>query len=250
MADTALGDETLDALVAGSDEPLVVATRATIRLLVFNRPSARNALSRGMRQTYARELQAAEADPDITAVIVTGAHGYFSAGVDVKENPPGSNLPMIRPHPVEVTRGMTKPVIAMVDGPCITGGLEVALSCSFVVASTRSSFADTHIKIGIFPGWGLASLLSSAIGARRAAQMQMSGEFIDAQRAYDWGIVNELVPSEALLARGLELANRIGAYDQDKIRRYVDLNRRLDGLATDEALAAEFTVVDRIRAGL
>jgi len=240
----------LEALVEGSGEPLVAITLESTRLLILNRPTARNAMNRAVRQAYSRELEAAEGNNDITVVIVAGAHGVFSAGVDVKENPPGARLPMVRPHPVEATRAMTKPTIALVDGACITGGLELATSCSFVIATHRSLFADTHMKIGIFPGWGLVSLLSSAIGARRAAQMQMTGELIDANRAYEWGLVNELVASDALLTRGLEVARLIGGHDQRQIRRYVGLNRQVDGMATDLALNTELAVVDSLRAGL
>jgi enoyl-CoA hydratase len=244
------GPAALDALVAGVEEPLAALTRGNVRLLIFNRPAARNAMTRAMRETYARELKAADADDAIACVIVTGAHGVFTAGVDVKENPAGAALPMVRPHPVEAARAARKPVIAMVDGVCMTGGLEVALGCSFVIASERATFADTHIKLGIFPGWGLVSLLASAIGARRAAQMQMSGEFIDAQRAYEWGIVNEIAPVEALLDRTFAIAERIGAHNADKIQRYVALNREIDGMQTEAALVVESSAVDRIRAGL
>src|SRR4051794_26752749 len=102
---------TIDDLLDGSEEPLECAGRGSARIIVFNRPSARNAMSRAMRERYAREMAAADGDATITSVIVTGAHGYFSAGVDLKENPANSNLPMFRPHPVEVNRSMSKPVI-------------------------------------------------------------------------------------------------------------------------------------------
>jgi enoyl-CoA hydratase len=243
------GPAALDALVAGREEPLIAVTQGAVRILIFNRPAARNALTRAMRETYARELKAADADDAIAAIIVTGAHGVFSAGVDVKEIPPGAPPPpMVRPHPVEAARAMTKPVIALVDGLCMTGGLELALGCSFIIANDRARFADTHIKLGIFPGWGLVSLLSSAIGARRAAQMQMSGEFIDAQRAYEWGIVNEIAPVETVFERCLDLANRIAAHNAAKIQSYVALNRQLDGMQTETALTTEAEAVDRMRA--
>ena len=237
-------------LLDGSQKPLVLATRGPVRFLVFNRPDARNAMSRTMRQEYARQMQAADADPAIDVVVVTGAHGYFSSGVDLKENPAGTIIPMVRPHPVEVTRAMAKPVLAMVDGPCVTGGLEVALSCGFIIASDRSRFVDTHIKIGKFPGWGLISLLSSVIGARRAQQMQITGEFVSAQKAYEWGIVNELTTPETLLSRCLEITAAISACNAGAVGRYIALSRRIDGTPVETALAAELVEVERFRAGL
>jgi len=126
----------------------------------------------------------------------------------------------------------------------------VALASSFVIASDRSRFVDTHIKIGRFPGWGLATLLASAIGARRARQMALTGEFIDARIAYDWGIANEITTVEGLLPRCLELAAAIAACDEAAVRTYLNLSARSEGRETDAALAAELVVVDRRRAGL
>ena len=239
--------ETIDALVAGRTEELVAIDRGPARLLVFNRPDKRNAMSSAMRRAYAKELARADADPAIHCVIVTGAHGYFSAGVDIKERPPSPNQALVRPHPVEASRAATKPVIAMIDGPCITGGLELALSCTFVIGSDRSSYADTHLKIGIVPGWGGTTLLATAIGARRAAQMQLLGERISAETAYQWGIINEVVPASDILPRCLQMAETLAALDPAKRHLFVSLNRRVSGMGQDEGLTIELVEVDRMR---
>ncbi len=239
--------ETIDTLVAGRTEELAVVDKGSTRLLVFNRPDKRNAMTSDMRRAYAAELEKADADPDIHCVIVTGAHGFFTAGVDIKERPPTPGMAMVRPHPVEASRALTKPLIAMIDGPCITGGLELALSCTFVIGSDRSSYADTHLKIGILPGWGGISLLATAIGARRAAQMQLSGERISAETALIWGLINEVVPTQELLPRCLELAQIFATIDTAKRQAYVALNRRIDGIGRDEALGLELVEIDRLR---
>jgi len=239
--------DSIDALVAGRSEELVVIDRGQARLLVFNRADKRNAMNAAMRRAYAAELARADADPAIHCVIVTGAHGFFTAGVDIKERPPTPGMTMVRPHPVEASRAASKPVIAMIDGPCITGGLELALSCSFVVGSDRSSFADTHLKIGILPGWGGTSLLAGAIGARRAAQMQLTGERISADTACRWGLIGEVVPAGEILPRCLQMAEAIAALDPAKRALYVALNRRISGEALDAALAIELVEIDRMR---
>lgn len=239
--------ETIDDLVAGREEQLVAVTRGSTRLLIFNRPDVRNAMSTGVRRAYGDEMAKADADPAIHCVIVTGAHGYFSAGVDIKEWTPGVPPPVIRPNPVEVGRSMSKPIIAMIDGPCVTGALELALACTFLIGSDRSSYSDTHLKIGIFPGWGNISLLASAIGARRAAQMQMLGDRIDARTAYEWGLVNEIVPQAQLLSRCLEMAAQLAKLNAGKRERFVQLNRRVSDMALDSALAEELVVVERMR---
>src|SRR5690606_469723 len=106
-------------------------------------------------------------------LIVIGAGGNFCSGLDTSE-PPDPDRPIaVRPHPGEAMRQFTKPSIAAVDGYCLTGGLELALSCSFIIATDRARFADTHGAIGIFPGWGMTALLPRAVGIRRARQLSL-----------------------------------------------------------------------------
>lgn len=245
---TDLTPASIDQLVAGRSEDIVVADIGPTRLLVFNRAERRNAMSSEMRRTFGAEITRANGDPAVHCLILTGAHGFFSAGVDIKERDLGANTPLVRPHPVEAARSSTKPLIAMIDGPCITGGLELALACTFIVASDRSSFADTHLKIGIYPGWGGISLLASAIGARRAAQMQLSGERIAATTACDWGLANEVHPAESLLSRCLALGELFEGLDPARRERFVAFNRRINDMALDQALVLEEHEVVQVRA--
>jgi enoyl-CoA hydratase len=219
-----------------------------VRVLIFNRPAVRNALSLEVREQFARVTQEADADPAVKVVIVTGAAGQFSAGVDLKELRSGPRRPIFRPHPGEAARAMTKPMIAAVDGACVTGALEIALSCSFIIASDRARFADTHAKVGLFPSWGLSALLPRAIGIRRARQMSLTGEFIDAETALRWGLVNEVTPRERLLPRCVELADAMQAADERSRLWQLDLTTRLDGAPLEAALEAEDAAVGRWRA--
>lgn len=244
---TGASTEAIDDLVAGRSEDLVVVDRGPARLLVFNRPERRNAMSSDMRRSFAAELVRAEADPTVHCLIVTGAHGFFTAGVDIKEFELGTPSPMVRPHPVEAARSISKPMIAMIHGPCITGGLELALACTFLIGSEQSSFADTHLKIGIFPGWGGVSLLASAVGARRAAQLQLSGERISARTALEWGLINEVVPEASLLPRCLQLAELVAGLDPLRRQSFITLNRRIADMALGDALFHEQGEVEHIR---
>src|SRR5215470_4452958 len=99
----------------------------------------------------------------------------------------------------------TKPLIGAVNGVAVTGGLEVALNCDFLVASDRARFADTHARVGVMPGWGLTVLLPQRIGVARAREMSLTGNYVDATTALQWGLVNHVVPHDQLLpfARGL-----------------------------------------------
>jgi enoyl-CoA hydratase len=154
---------------------------------------------------------------------------------------------MFRPHPAEATLAFKKPIIAAVDGFCLTGGLELTLSCSFIIATNRARFGDTHAKIGLFPGWGLSALLPNAIGARRARQMSWTGEHIDAARAYDWGIVNEVTTPENLLPRAMELAALIMAANESSVLGQLDVVSKNNGAPLDVALAAEDAYRERRR---
>jgi enoyl-CoA hydratase len=147
-------------------------------------------------------------------VILTGMDPAFSSGVDLKERGSG---PPVTPNPGEVLRAARKPLIAAVNGACITGALEMALSCSFIIASPQARFADTHAKVGMFPRWGQTALLPSVIGIRRAMQMMLTGAFIGAELALEWGIVNEICVSECLLDRCLEIADQIATANADSV---------------------------------
>jgi len=194
----------IDDLVDGSDAPIVIENRGCVHFVVLNRPAARNALTRAMRADFARILVEADADENVGALVLTGAGGCFSAGVDLKDRVPGA--PPVEPNPGVALRGLAKPVVAAIDGFCITGALEMALSCDIAIATPDARFADTHCKLGLFPRWGGGHLLTAAIGVRRARHMMLAGVMIDASTALSWGLVNELVAPTTLLERATELA--------------------------------------------
>ena len=237
-----------DVLAAGSDQHLVSIDRDGARILIINRPGARNAMSYDFRVDFAHAMAAAEAEAAVKVVIVTGVNGQFSAGVDLKDHRANPNRPMFRPHPVDAVLAMTKPVIAAVDGYCLTGGLELACASSFIIATDRARFADTHAKVGLFPGWGLSAMLPRAVGVRRARQMSLTGEMIDAARALEWGLINEIVAPERLLTRCLEIAALIQACDEGSVRGQVALFRDGDGVSLKAAFALEDAARERRRA--
>lgn len=185
-------------------DAILVSDDAGIRTVVLNRPAARNAMTRAMRADFARLMARTAEDTAIGAVILTGAAGCFSAGVDLKDRP--ASAAPVKPDPASALRSLGKPVIAAVDGPCLTGALEMALSCTLVLATPATRFADTHCKVGFFPRWGGGALLTRAIGVQRAAQMMLTGDPIDAQTALAWGIVNEIAAPAALMPRARALA--------------------------------------------
>jgi enoyl-CoA hydratase len=191
----------------GNSDELVVERRDGIAIVTLNRPEARNALNRAMRVGLVRLFAELDADVDVAAVVLTGADPAFSGGVDLKEalsrdipyHPPPTN-------PAQALRAMGTPVVCAVNGACVSGALEVALACSFIIASDRAVFKDTHARVGLIPSWGLSAMLPEAIGVRRARQMTLTGDPVDPHRALEWGLVNEVVPHAQLLSRAMEIA--------------------------------------------
>lgn len=208
--------------------PELVLTEATNRIatITLNRPDARNALSGALIRDLRAAVRAAQDDDDVDVLILTGADPAFCAGLDLKELGQGSGtLTDTQPTadtPVE-RRGPLppgpKPVIGAINGAAITGGFELALACDFLVASERARFADTHARVGIQPWWGLTVLLPQAIGLRRARELSATGNFLDATKALEWGLVNHVVPHDDLLRFTRGLAADIASSDQRAVRQ-------------------------------
>lgn len=196
---------------------LLTETADGVRTLTLNRPAARNALSAELRDRLVEELHGAEEDPAVLAVVLTGADPAFCAGLDLRE----AGASGVRPAGVVdlknsvwwVLYGMDTPVIGAINGPAITGGLEIAVQCAFLVASERAVFGDTHARVGLHPGGGLTGLLPQAVGLRKAREMSLTGNFIDAAEAHRLGLVNHVVPHEELLPTARRLAADIAGGD-------------------------------------
>ncbi len=101
----------------------------------------------------------------------------------------------------------------------VTGGLEVALACDFLVASERARFADTHARVGVMPGWGLTVLLPQAVGLRKAREMSFTGNFLTAEEALRFGMVNHVLPHDELVPFALRLAADIAGNERDGVRQ-------------------------------
>lgn len=193
-----------------------------IATITLNRPEARNALSSEVLRLLPLLLREADARDDVDVIVLTGADPAFCAGLDLKElGSTAGNLGAGAGD--DVTRGpfprLDSPVIGAVNGVAVTGGFELALACDFLVASERARFGDTHARVGVMPGWGLTVLLPQAIGVRRAREMSFTGNFLDADEALQWGLVNHVVPHDELLPFTRRLALDIAGNDRDGVRQ-------------------------------
>ena len=227
--------------MTGSGHPnLRVEDDDGVRIVVLDRPEAKNAMTLAMREAFIEVVAAADADPEVHAVVITATDPVFTAGVDFKERIGGARRPVdwvLRADPAAALRAAITPTICAVNGACVSGGLEVALSCTFVIASDRARFADTHARLGVVPGWGLTALLPRAVGLRTAREMSITGNFVDADESVRIGLVNHVVPHDELRARSVAVARDISP--QAAVREVLRLYNRGDGLSLADALALE-----------
>jgi enoyl-CoA hydratase len=209
-----------------------------VAVVTMHRPDARNALNTELRRAVPRTLRELDADPDVRVMILTGADPAFCAGLDLKEL--GTSGLSADPDATPLPFGsLTKPLIGAINGAAVTGGFELALGCDLLIASERARFADTHARVGVMPGWGLTVLLPQAIGIRRARQMSFTGNYVDAATALAWGLVNEVVPHEALLDRARELAVDMASVPESGLAAIKAAYRAASAPVDDPALAAE-----------
>ncbi|MET0821307.1 MAG: enoyl-CoA hydratase-related protein [Aeromicrobium sp.] len=190
---------------------LVVADHGPVRVLRIDRPRALNALSVQLGREMGEALRQADADPAVRAIVVTGTgHRAFSAGGDLKEIATGD---LVGEGARIVTRMLRDrpetPMIAAVNGLAYGGGLELVLACDLCVSSEDAIFALSEAARGLLASGGGLVRLPHVVGPRRAAEMALTGEPIDADRALAWGLVNQVVPAADVMPAALRLAQTI-----------------------------------------
>lgn len=195
---------------------VLVEKRGHIMIVTMNRPEARNAVNQQTHLGIGRALEDAEADPEIRVVILTGAGDKaFCAGADLVAVSRGENL--IPDDPVQAAWGfagfvahpISKPIIAAVNGFALGGGTEISLAADLVVAADTAFFGLPEVKRGIYAGAGGVFRIVQQLPQKIGMEIVLTGDRINAQRAYELGLVNRVVPFENLMEAALELAGRI-----------------------------------------
>jgi enoyl-CoA hydratase len=189
---------------------ILVDNQGELAIVTLNRPQAMNALSRELRGAIAETFDELETDPKIRVAILTGAGKAFCAGLDLKELGRGDATvqgSVTTRDPVTSMSRFSGPIIGAINGVAVTGGFEIALACDVLICSTEARFADTHGRVGILPGWGLSQRLSRTIGIYRAKELSLTGNFLTAEQAYDWGLANRVVAPGELMPAARKLAD-------------------------------------------
>ena len=236
-----------------SDAALVLARdEGRVRILTLNRPDARNALNAAIRQELIACLDEAKNDGGIGAVVITGAGTTFAAGADLRELQARSSDEQKHflqpPHIYSVIEGLPKPVIAALNGHALGAGLELATACDQRIASDKAKLGQPEINLALIPGGGGTQRLVGLIGPGAAARLVMTGDAIDAQEAMRLRLVDEVVPSDNVVKRAIELAANVATKDPIAVAAAKEALRAARERPYSEGLAEEIRLFVKLHA--
>lgn len=226
---------------------VLYAAHNGVATLTLNRPEVYNALNAQLFDELMSGLRQAERDPAVRCVVITGTGKAFSSGQDLRDVPlDGNAAGMIgeilrtRYNPLVLKlRALGKPVIAAVNGVAAGAGMSLALACDLRIAAADARFSAAFVKIGLIPDCGMTYFLPRLVGPNRALRLALTGETIDADTAYAWGLVEEVAPPEGFDAAVATLAETLArgpALAMSLIKRSLHY---ADGATLEQALAYE-----------
>src|SRR5580693_1765083 len=215
-----------------------------VAILTVNRPEKMNALNEQVRDEMLAALAEIAADDGAGVVVVTGAgEKAFIAGADIGEfagrTPFDQRHAMRSPRIFDVMAAFPKPVIAMINGFCLGGGCELAMSCDLRIASEKARFGQPEINLGLIPGGGGTQRLPRQVGLGHAMRLILTGEMIGAAEAREIGLVEQIVPAAELRAATLELAGKIASKSPLTVRVAKEAVRTSQRLSIEDGIAYE-----------
>lgn len=229
--------------VENTDDTVVVTRVAPdIVTVTINRPERRNALNLEVKNKIADAVIAADEDPSVRAIVLTGSGNVFVAGTDIAEMrdmTPTTHSRDKTDRVFSVLNASGTPLIAAVEGYALGGGCELAMCCDLIVAAEGAQFGQPEIKLGIIPGGGGTQRIVRAVGRYQAMRILLTGEFIPAQQAFAMGLVSEVTADGTALPRALELAAQITAMPPLAVAAIRDLVRIGPDLPMSAALMLE-----------
>jgi enoyl-CoA hydratase len=219
-----------------------------IAWITLNRPDSMNSLTVTMLNEIYKALVLAGKDDDVRVVVVTGAGKAFCAGLDLKslgatQIEHGAVGPVIDDPArliINTIKTLPKPVIAMVNGACITGGLELTNYFDLIVASDKAKFGDTHARWGLRPSWGLSQIFPRRIGLLKAKELTFTARLFSADEAERIGLVNKVVPADKLKEEVKNLAKSIMLNSAEAIAAIKSLYNQGMALSEADGLKLEF----------
>jgi enoyl-CoA hydratase len=225
--------------------------KGPVALIKFNRPKAMNAISQTMLEEFADLFPRLDRDNDIRVAVLTGEGKAFCAGADLKGllddievgSQPAPNFWTHARDGFGAPINFGKPLIVAINGIACAGGLELAMAGDIVLAAESAQIADAHANFGVFPGAGGAVTLSRKIPWNAANYLLFTGEFVDARRMKDWGLVLDVIADEDLMDRALELASKIAEKSPIGLQRMKQMVKDGLDMPLPSALRAEMNVL-------
>ena len=233
--------------MATEDAHALIERRGPVLIVTMNRPEARNALSGEMLSLMVEAWDRVDTDPDIRVCILTGAGGYFCAGMDLKAasaKPPGDSFADGSYDPSRIDgllkgRRLTKPLIAAVEGPAIAGGTEILQGTDIRVAGESAKFGISEARWSLYPMGGSAVRLVRQIPYTIACDLLLTGRHISAAEARDYGLIGHVVPDGQALARALEIAEVIASNGPLAVQAILRSIRATEGMPENEAFTID-----------
>jgi enoyl-CoA hydratase len=216
--------------------------RPGIAVLRLNRPKELNALNLELMQELKNHLIEIDSDDSVRAIIITGNERAFAAGADIKQMSGKTAIDMLNVDQFSTwdqIRKTKKPIIAAVSGFALGGGCELSMLCDMIIASETAKFGQPEIKIGVMPGAGGTQRLTRAIGKAKAMELVLTGRFLSAGEAQNYGLVNKVVPVEMYMEEALDLASEIAAMSPIAVKLAKESVNRAFETHLDEGLHFE-----------
>jgi enoyl-CoA hydratase len=229
-------------------ETITYRNESGIGRITLNRPEALNAITPAMLVELNDAVLQAGGDAGVGVIVITGAGRAFCAGVDLKSlgdrklerGKVGDILDLPARELIRSIRGVHKAVIALVNGFCFTGALEIMLACDIVIASEQAKIGDTHAKWGLRPTWGMSARLPRRVGFLKARELSYTAEAITAREAERIGLVNRAVPAEKLEDELKATARAIMANSRQSVAAYKKLYNHNENMTLEGSLELEF----------
>ena len=238
----------------GRNDELVVEDDGPVRILRINRPESLGAFTWTMIDTWADALVAAQWDPQVRVVVLTGTGRGFCSGVDLAElaavgTGPIDRKRMLTQRVHKVARAvedLEKPLICAVNGTAVGAGMDIALMCDLRLAAESAKFSEGYIHLGLVPGDGGSYYLPRIVGVAKALELLWTGDTMTAQEALGCGIVSRVVPDDELAGAALELAHRIAEKSPiavSMIKRHTYQSLRMDLRSSLDLISSHMGIV-------
>ncbi|MGE0151039.1 MAG: enoyl-CoA hydratase/isomerase family protein [Reyranellaceae bacterium] len=223
--------------MSDSENPILVSTDGAVGIVTLNRPSKFNCISRELAQGLLDAVRTLEVDASVRVLLLKANGKHFCTGADLDQvksaraTREGLESWLGRGHEALYAMEASRlPVIGVVHGLALAGGLELAMACDVLFVGKSARLGDQHAQYGLVPGWGGTQRLPRLVGLRRALHLMYSGAWLEADEALDWGLANAVFEDGELQAKAMEFARQLAKRNPQGIAAMKSLSRQgLDG---------------------